>query len=69
MILKAEIKDKMYLLINICAPNKDTNIVRLHSHGTRRIFNRLKIDGLLCSHGTVQYFCSVHTELTYLMKF
>ena len=27
VILKAEIKDKMYLLINIYAPNKDTNIV------------------------------------------
>ena len=27
MNLKAEIKDKMYLLINIYAPNKDTNIV------------------------------------------
>ena len=27
MILKAEIKEKMYLLINIYAPNKDTNIV------------------------------------------
>lgn len=25
--LKAEMKDKMYLLINIYAPNKDTNIV------------------------------------------
>ena len=24
--LKAEIEDKMYVLINICAPNKDTNI-------------------------------------------
>ena len=29
MILKAEIKDKMYLLINIFGPNKDTNIVEL----------------------------------------
>ena len=28
-----------------------------------------KIDRLLCSHGTVQYFCSVQTELTYWMKF
>ena len=27
VILKAEIKEKMYLLINIYAPNKDTNIV------------------------------------------
>ena len=27
VILKAEIKDKMYVLINIYAPNKDTNIV------------------------------------------
>jgi len=28
VILKVEIKDKMYLLINIYAPNKDTNIVK-----------------------------------------
>lgn len=27
VILKAEIKEKMYLLINIYAPNEDTNIV------------------------------------------
>ena len=27
MILQAEVKDKMYLLINIYALNKDTNIV------------------------------------------
>ena len=27
IILKAEIEDKMYILINIYAPNKDTNIV------------------------------------------
>ena len=27
MKLKAEIEDKMYVLINIYAPNKDTNIV------------------------------------------
>ena len=27
IILKAEIEDKMYVLINVYAPNKDTNIV------------------------------------------
>ena len=38
--------------------------LRLRSHGTRRIFDRLKkFDRTLGSHGTVQYFCSVHTEL------
>ena len=30
VILKAEIKDKMYLLIIIYAPNKDTNIVEFY---------------------------------------
>ena len=38
--------------------------LRLRSHGTRRIFDRLKeFDRTLGSHGTVHYFCSVHTEL------
>ena len=27
VILKAEINDKMYVLINVDAPNKDTNII------------------------------------------
>lgn len=27
IVLKAEIKDKMYVLINVCAPNKDKDIV------------------------------------------
>ena len=27
LILKAEIKDKLYVLINICAPNKDKDII------------------------------------------
>ena len=29
MILKAEMKEKMYLLINIYAPNKDTNLAEV----------------------------------------
>ena len=28
VILKAEINDKMYVLINFCAPNKDANIIK-----------------------------------------
>ena len=32
IILKAEIEDKMYILINIYAPNKDTNIVNFFNN-------------------------------------
>ena len=31
IILKAAIKDKIYILINICAPNKDKDINRFFS--------------------------------------
>ena len=38
---------------------------RLLSHGTGRIFDPVeKFDRTFCSHGTVQDFCSVHTERT-----
>ena len=43
MILKAEIKDKIYVLINIYAPNKDTDTVDFLNN-LRRILHNENLD-------------------------